>query len=145
MLTPPLKVAERIRDAQKEQPADAQKAQQASRAAGEATASTSTSPRPSCRSLVFPAASGCRSSARRPQRAAASERPAVSPEPRKRMAFRTPDAPQRASKMATVRAGADLGPRLLFGIPTRKATAEPMPPPPCVLRRAEIVRGSTGA
>ena len=144
MLTPPLKVAERIRDAQKEQPADAQKAQQASRAAGEATASTS--PRPSCRSLVFPAASGCRSSARRPQRAAASERPAVSPEPRKRMAFRTPDAPQRASKVATIRAGADLGPRLLFGVPTRKATAEPMPPPPCVLRRAEIVRGSnTGA
>ena len=142
MLTPPLKVAERIRDAQKEQPADAQKAQQASRAAGEATASTS--PRPSCRSLVFPAASGCRSSARRPQRAA-SERAAVSPEPRKRQAFCTPDAPQRASKMATVRAGADLGPRLLFGIPTRKATAEPMPPPPCVLRRAEIVRGPTGA
>ena len=143
MLTPPLKVAERIRDVQKEQqkaqPADAQKAQLAGEAA------SSTSPRPSCRSLVFPAASGCRSSARRPQRAA-SERAAVSPEPRKRMAFRTPDAPQRASKMATVRAGADLGPRLLFGIPTRKATAEPMPPPPCVLRRAEIVRGSnTGA
>ena len=142
MLTPPLKVAERIRDVQKEQqeaqPADAQKAQLAGEAA------SSTSPRPSCRSLVFPAASGCKSSARRPQRAA-SERPAVSPEPRKRMAFRTPDAPQRASKVATVRAGADLGPRLLFGIPTRKATAEPMPPPPCVLRRAEIVRGSTGA
>ena len=144
MLTPPLKVAERIRDVQKEQqkaqPADAQKAQLAGEAA------SSTSPRPSCRSLVFPAASGCRSSARRPQRAAASERPAVSPEPRKRMALRTPDAPQRASKIAAVRAGADLGPRLLFGIPTRKATAEPMPPPPCVLRRAEIVRGSnTGA
>ena len=143
MLTPPLKVAERIRDVQKEQqkaqPADAQKAQLAGEAA------SSTSPRPSCRSLVFPAASGCRSSARRPQRAA-GERAAVSPEPRKRVAFRTPDAPQRASKMATVRAGADLGPRLLFGIPTRKATAEPMPPPPCVLRRAEIVRGgSTGA
>ena len=142
MLTPPLKVAERIRDVQKEQqkaqPADAQKAQLAGEAA------SSTSPRPSCRSLVFPAASGCRSSARRPQRAA-SERAAVSPEPRKRMAFRTPDAPQRASKMATIRAGADLGPRLLFGVPTRKATAEPMPPPPCVLRRAEIVRGPTGA
>ena len=142
MLTPPLKVAERIRDVQKEQqkaqPADAQKAQLAGEAA------SSTSPRPSCRSLVFPAASGCRSSARRPQRAA-SERAAVSPEPRKRMAFRTPDAPQRASKVATIRAGADLGPRLLFGIPTRKATAEPMPPPPCVLRRAEIVRGPTGA
>ena len=139
MLTPPLKVAERIRDAQKEQqeaqPADAQKAQLAGEAA------SSTSPRPSCRSLVFPAASGCRSSARRPQRAA-GERAAVSPEPRKRVAFRTPDAPQRASKMATVRAGADLGPRLLFGVPTRKATADPMPPPPCVLRRAEIVRGS---
>ena len=142
MLTPPLKVAERIRDVQKEQqkaqPADAQKAQLAGEAA------SSTSPRPSCRSLVFPAASGCRSSARRPQRAA-SERAAVSPEPRKRMAFRTPDAPQRASKVAAVRAGADLGPRPLFGIPTRKATAEPMPPPPCVLRRAEIVRGPTGA